>query len=565
VALDAGFAEAWRELAAQHFLAGDDVAGDDAYAHYSELTPEPPELSDAIAALAENRLRAARELLLRRLKLAPREVMVLRMLAEVAVRGDDFREAERRLAQCLQLAPGYARARYDLARVLQLLQKDAEALSHIERLLAARPQNAEYLQLKVQSLRFVGRNEEAVALARALADREPQDEGAWLVYGHMLREVGEQAQAIAMYRRAAQVRPASGRAYWSLANLKTFRFDGADLVAMRERLAQPGLAGPERVPLEFALGKALEDGGQFAEAFEHYARGNALQRSMLEYDADSVSADVARSKQIYTRSFFADRAGWGSDQRDPIFIVGLPRSGSTLLEQILGSHSQVETTRELAHIPAIASDVMSAANPGDTSAYPGAVAALGRTRIGELAERYLSQSRVYRALGAARFVDKMLSNFAHIGFIHLMFPRASIIDIRRHPLGSCLACYKQYFARGLYYTYDLVEVGRYYREYVELMEHFDGVLPGRVHRVHYEHLVADPEREVRRLLDYCGLPFEADCLRFYQSRRVVQTISSEQVRRPIYADAVEQWRHYEPWLAPLKAVVADLIERYPPP
>jgi hypothetical protein len=274
---------------------------------------------------------------------------------------------------------------------------------------------------------------------------------------------------------------------------------------------------------------------------------------------------VARSKETYTRSFFADRAGWGSDRRDPIFIVGLPRSGSTLLEQILGSHSQVEATRELAHIPVIAADVMSAADPADARAYPGAVIALTRAQIGDFAARYLSQAQIYRVFGSARFVDKMLSNFAHVGLIHLMFPRAAIIDIRRHPLGSCVACYKQYFARGLNFTYDLVEAGRYYRDYADLMDYIDVVLPGRVHRVHYELLVADPEREVRRLLDYSGLPFEPGCLRFYENRRVVQTISSEQVRRPIYTDAVDQWRHYEPWLGPLKAALGDWVERYPRP
>jgi hypothetical protein len=303
------------------------------------------------------------------------------------------------------------------------------------------------------------------------------------------------------------------------------------------------------------LGKALEDEGRFAVSFEHYARGNTLHRATIVHNADAITADVQRSKSLYSASFFADRAGWGSGRPDPIFIVGLPRSGSTLLEQILASHSQVEGTRELREIPDLTRELPD---------YPESVAGLGREDIDALAGRYLSQTQAYRPLGRPRFVDKMLGNFAHAGLIHLMFPRAAIIDARRHPLACGFSCYKQLFVRELGFTYDLSELGRFYRDYAELMEHFDTVLAERVHRVHYELLVADPERELRKLLDYCNLPFEQQCLNFHENRRVVQTISSEQVRLPIYSDAVDQWRHYEPWLAPLKDALGDWVERYPP-
>lgn len=332
---------------------------------------------------------------------------------------------------------------------------------------------------------------------------------------------------------------------------------------MRQQLASGTLRNSERIAFEFAMGKALEDEAQFAESFEHYARGNSLQYAVVGHDAEGTAADVQRAKALYTPAFFAERAGWGSQSREPIFIVGLPRSGSTLLEQMLASHSQVEGTRELVEVPTLALETMPRAESADQTPYPESLSSLSRQEFEALAARYLARTQVHRPLGRPRFVDKMLGNFCHIGFIHLLFPNASIIDTRRHPLGCGFSCYKQLFARGFGYTYNLTDLGRYYRDYAALLDHFDTVLPGRVHRVHYEHVVADPEGELRKLLDYCGLPFEEQCLQFHQNRRVVQTISSEQVRRPIYAESVDQWRHYETWLQPMQ--VMDIAARYPIP
>jgi predicted Zn-dependent protease len=565
VALDAGLADAWRALAAQLFFAGETLAGDAAYARYSQLARDPPELSDAIVALSDHRLEAAERMLRQRLRQAPHDVVALRMLADAARRRDDDEEAERRLRECLELAPGFAAARYDLARLLYELHRHTEVLQLVDRLLASDPRNVDYLSLKAQALRFVGGNDEAIALMEGAVAEHPDKDRAWLLYGHLLREVGQQARAIEMYRRSLAIRPESGRAYSSLANLKTFRFSSADLEAMQRQLAHGAPQGTDRIHLEFALGKALEDEGQFAASFEHYARGNALQRATVGYDPEGATTDVARAQAVYTAGFFAARSGWGSARRDPIFIVGMPRSGSTLLEQMLASHSQAEGTRELTDIPALVLELTRRVDAAERSAYPQAVAALDRQGSEALAARYLSRTQAHRALGKPRFVDKMLANFSHIAFIHLMFPNAAIIDARRHPLGCGFSCYKQLFARGLTFSYDLQELGRYYRDYAALMEHFDAVLPGRVHRVYYERLVAAPEAEVRKLLDYCGLPFEQQCLQFYENPRIVQTISSEQVRRPIYADSVDQWRHYEPWLGPLKEALGDLVERYPVP
>jgi len=560
VALDAGLADAWRDLAVQLFAVADTLEGDRAYARYLRLRRNPPGLADAAAALADNRLASAEADLRQFLQRSPDEPVATWMLAEIALRRLNEVEAERHLRRCLELAPGFAAARFDLAQLQYTLHRNDEALPHLERLLAAEPGNIEYLAQKAQVLRLLTGGRQALDLMERAAAEHPGDERAWVLYGHLLRELGEQPRAIEMYRRAIALRPACGHAYAALANLKTVRFTAADRAAMQEQLALEATRGIDRINLEFALGKALEDERDFAASFEHYARGNALQRASFPPDVVTQTVEVRRSGEVFTRHFFAARTAWGSERADPIFIVGMPRSGSTLLEQMLASHSQVEGTRELTDLPALALELC---RGGAGAMYPEVVDTLERGQIAALADRYLARTERYRPLGKARFVDKMLDNFTHIGLIQLMFPRAAIIDARRHPLACGFSCYKQIFARGLLYSYDLKELGDFYRDYAALMEHFDEVLPRRVHRVHYEQLIAHPEAELRRLLDYCALPYEAQCLRFYENPRVVNTISSEQVRRPLYSESVEQWRNYEPWLGPLRQALGDLVERYP--
>ena len=560
---DPNLADGWSELAACLFEKGETLEGDRAFAQFVRLRPDPPELNDAALAVVENRMDAAEAILRERLRQLPNDPVAMLRLAELAVQRENFVEAERHLIACLKIAPGYAAARYELARLLLELQRDAEVLPLTERLLAAEPGNLDYLSLQAHALRRIGRTDEAIGLMQGAVSQHAQEDRAWNLYGHLLREIGQQARAIEMYRRAIAVRPASGHAYSSLANLKTFRFDEADSAAMRAQLALRSVTGADRTHLEFALGQALEDSGDYAASFEHYARGNALKRATTFHDADVVSRDVLRLRALYSESFFAARRDWGTERCDPIFIVGLPRSGSTLLEQMLASHSQVEGTHELPEVPAIVFDLESDPKLAAHGRYPEVLAALGREDFDRFAERYLARTQIHRALGKPRFVDKMLANFGHLGLVHLMFPRAAIIETRRHPLGGGFSCYKQLFAGGHSFSYDLQELGRYIRDYVSLMEHIDAVLPGRVHRVYYERMIADPEQELRRLLDYCGLPYEAQCLRFHENPRVVQTISSEQVRRPLYTHAVDQWRRYEPWLGPLKAALGDVLERYP--
>jgi hypothetical protein len=334
---------------------------------------------------------------------------------------------------------------------------------------------------------------------------------------------------------------------------------------MNVQLARGDLNEEDRWHLHFALGKALEDEARYGESFGHYSEGNRLRRLALDYEADDITDHVQRSCAFFTREFFAERSGWGSSAPDPIFIVGLPRAGSTLIEQILASHSQVEGTMELPDIVSIARRLGGKLRRSDHSAYPELLAELDSAAVRALGEEYLARTCIHRRLGKPFFVDKMPNNFAHAGLIHLILPKAKIIDARRHPLACSFALFKQHFARGQGFSYALDDIARYYTDYAALMAHFDSVLPTCIHRVFYERLVEDVEGEVRRLLAYCGLPFEESCLRFYENARPVRTASSEQVRLPVFTDSLVQWRHYEQWLAPLKTALALVLSDYPAP
>ena len=563
VELDPEFAEGWRELAAQLFAAGDEPGGDAAYANYEGRATDPPGLKDALAALADGRLDAAAASLNERLRQTPHDVMALRLLAEVASRRNDLTAAERSLNDCLRLAPGYGRARYDLACVHFAQQRPEKVLPLVERLLALDPLHTLCRVLKARTLRLVERSDEAIALLEGLVAENAKHDEAWLLLGHVRREVGEQARAVEAYRRVLALRPESGEAYWSLANLKTVRLTAADLEALHGLAARTSVPPAERTRLEFALGKALEDQQQYADSFAHYARGNALHRATTTYDPEAMAAVVRRSKALHTPEFFAARHGWGSERADPIFIIGVPRSGSTLLEQMLASHSQIEGTRELSDLAIVISELLARQAADGRAPYPDLIDGLGRSELEFEAAQYLARTQAHRSGNRPRFIDKMPANFSHLGLIHLMFPNAAVIDARRHPLGCGFSCYKQLFVWGAAFSYDLGELGRHIRDYTELMEHYDAVLARRVHRVYYERLVAEPEAELRALLSYCRLPFEPACLRYYENRRIVQSVSSEQVRLPIYSEGVDHWRHYEPWLGPLKAALGDLVERYP--
>ncbi|RAO76147.1 hypothetical protein CA260_12100 [Dyella jiangningensis] len=563
VALKPGLPQAWRLLGDHLLAAGEHDAADDAYAQHVRHSTRDPRLLAAATALAENHVPQAEALLREHLREAPTDVAAIRMFAEVALRLGRNEDALNLLARCLELAPGFHAARQNYALALHRSNQPEQALVEIERLLAVAPEHPGYRNLKAVVLCRIGDVEPAIALYKDLLDTYPGNPKVWMSYGHALKTAGQQEQAIAAYRRSLAIEPSFGEVWWSLANLKTFRFSADELTTMREQLARGDLAEDDRLHLEFAVGKALEDAGNYASSFAHYAQGNAIRRGQLRYSADETSARVRHIRERYTREFFASRDGSGCQAGDPIFIVGLPRAGSTLIEQILSSHSQVEGTMELPEVTSITRLLREQGDADSAMPYHDVLATLDGDALRELGERYLAHTRIHRKTSAPLFIDKMPNNFMHIGLIQLMLPNAKIIDARRHPLACCFSGFKQHFARGQSFSYSLDDLGRYYRDYVALMAHFDAVLPGRIHRVIYERMVEDTEGEVRRLLDYCGLPFESSCLRFFENARPVRTASSEQVRRPIYREGVDHWQHYAPWLAPLENALGTVLGSYP--
>lgn len=559
--LDESLADAWAELSQQRLLAGETAAADAAYIKYRQLTINPPDLTDAYLAFDQGRFEAAEYLAQQRLQARSHPGAALTLLAAIAARRGDDLAQESALNQALQLAPCDSVAREQLAQLMIRQGRIDEALNLIERLLQAQPRSRSVLVLKAEALQLAERPTEGLAIIFGLLAEHPNDADLLVIAGNQQRYSGRPREAIIAYWRALERQPGNGLAFWGLANLDALRDSPDTVEILKRQLASASPEGYDGTGMEFALGKVCEDRGEFAASFAHYERGNRRARSSFNYDAGATTAFVQRFRATFTRRFFEGRADWGSAARDPIFIVGLPRSGSTLLEQILASHSQVEGTRELPYIPTLAREL--AGPPESAARYPENLTALTKSDIDTLAARYLASARTHRLEGRPRFIDKMHGNFVSLGLIQLMFPRALIIDSRRHPLGCGFACYKQLFSAGMNFAYDLQELGLFYRDYVQLMDHIDAVLPERVHRVHYEHLVANPQAEVRRLLQYCQLPFEPACLRPHENQRVAQTLSSEQVRRPLYREGVDQWRHYQPWLEPLRAPLAQLTEAYP--
>jgi tetratricopeptide (TPR) repeat protein len=381
----------------------------------------------------------------------------------------------------------------------------------------------------------------------------------WLA--HALKTVGRVPEAIDAYRAAAAARPDFGDAYWSLANLKSYRFDDDEMARMRAEEASSTTAPEDRCHLCFALGKALEDRDEIAESWHYYAKGNALRRSESRYRPEIIETNTRKQVEVCTREFFRQREGCGAANPDPIFIVGLPRSGSTLIEQILASHSHVDGTQELPDIQRIVLDLQGRDPDLDHPLYPGVLPEMTREDLLRLGEEYLRDTQVYRR-GKSFFIDKMPNNFRHVGLIHLMLPNARIIDARREPMACCFSNLKQLFAQGQEFTYSIEDIARYYRTYLDLMRHWDEVLPGRILRVHHEDVVADLDGSVRRMLEYCGLEFEPACIEFHKTQRSVRTPSSEQVRQPIFRDGLDAWRPFEPWLGPLREALGDAVERW---
>jgi len=563
VALQPDLPEAWREIGDRLALRGETEGAHAAYAQHIKASTKDPRLLTAAAALCENQIPRAELLLREHLKRFPTDVAAIRMFAEVAGRLGRNSDAENLLARCLELAPSFNAARYNYALALHRQGKSLAALQQVERLTAAEPRNSGYRNLKAVVLAMIGEYRHSIELYADILAKHPDEPKIWLSYGHALTTVGRTADGIAAYRRAISLAPTFGEAYYSLANLKTFRFEDTELEAMRAQLAGSAATPEDRAHFHFAIGKALEDSRNFADSFGHYAQGNELRLSRVGWDPAEVTGLVQRSKALFTREFFAARPDFGTSAADPIFIVGMPRAGSTLVEQILASHSSVEGTMELPDIMALAARLGGKRTPGQPSAYPEALAGLSAEQSRTLGEQYLEQTRIHRKTAKPFFIDKMPNNFLHLALIRLLLPRARIIDARRHPMACCLSSFKQNFAQGQRYTYNLEHLGRYYCDYVELMAHFDAVAPGAIHRVIYENMVSDTEGEVRRLLQFCGLPFAPAMLRFYENDRAVRTASSQQVRQPVYREAIDHWRNFAPWLEPLRHSLGAVLSVYP--
>jgi tetratricopeptide (TPR) repeat protein len=514
-----------------------------------------PRLIEAAIAMNENRLDVAERLLKPHLKEDPYDARAIRLLAELAARIGRWRDSETLLRRAVEIAPGWSAAKANLALVVGRMGRPAEALEILDDVFADEPEGISHWNLKAATLGRLGDFEEAIKLYEAVLERTPNQPKVWMSYGHMLKTVGRQQEGVAAYRKAIELRPTLGEAWWSLANLKTVVFSDADIAAMKGALAADKLSDDDRLHLDFALGKAMHDAGKPDDAFTHYAKGNALRLKKAPFRSEDISRLVDQSIAAFTADAFAERPG-GCEAPDPIFIVGMPRAGSTLIEQILSSHSQVEGTSELPDFPAVVRQ---------GRGYPQSVLELSQEERRERGEEYLKRASVQRRTAKPFFIDKLPNNWMFVPAIQLLLRNAKIIDARRHPMACCFSNFRQHFARGQNFAYDLDDLGRYYSDYVRLMAHVDSVLPGRVHRVIYEQMVEDTEAEVRALLDYLGLQFEPACLEFHKTERAVRTASSEQVRQPIYKDATEEWRAYEPHLDALKDALGPVVDAYPQP
>jgi len=551
----------WSLLEGLYRLGGEGANAADAAAHVATLQSLPPDVVRASALFADGELASAEPLIRAFLLRHGHHVEAMRLLARIGMEREVFDDAQLLLEAVLDLAPGYRAARFDYAQVLARRHLYQRAQEQLDKLLASDPAHRNYRTLHALTFVGLGQHERAIAVYRGLLDGAAQPAELHLSIAHSLKTLGRGAEAIAAYHAATAARADYGDAYWSLANLKTYRFAEAELAQMRAAEAAPATSRIDRYHLCFALGKALEDRLAYAESFACYDRGNALKRAESPYRPEALELNTRQQIEVCTPALFAQHRAAGTPATDPIFIVGLPRSGSTLIEQILASHSAVEGTQELAEVPRIVAALRGRELAGAAANYPQVLATLSDEQLRRLGEQYLQETQVYRT-GKARFVDKMPNNFRHLGLIHLMLPNARIIDARREPMACCFGNFKQLFASGQEFSYGLEDIARYYRTYLELMRHWNEVLPGRVLRVQYEDLVNDLTGNVRRLLEYCQLEFEPACVEFHRTERSVRTASSEQVRQPLYREGLDQWRHFEPWLEPLRAALGDALRRY---
>jgi len=559
VHLNPALPASWTALQALYRITGRESQARNAADNVARLGAMPAQIVTAYSMFADGEILQSEQLVRHYLLNFGDHVEGMRLLAKIGIELDVADDAEFLLEQVLRMQPNYHVARYEYAVALLKQHKHAQAQREVETILALDPKNTICRTISATISLGLGHVERAISLYRQLIAEAPRDAELYVSVGHALKTRGSQAEAIEAYQAAVAIRPQFGEAYWSLANLKTYAFGDAELALMRAQEAAPTLQFVDRYHLCFALGKALEDRGEYAESFAYYERGNGLKRAAIRYRPEPTERTMRLQASLCTPEFFAARSGVGCASRAPIFIVGLPRSGSTLLEQILASHSQVEGTMELAEVPRLVGTLhgRNALQDAEAPRYPRVLAELPAAEFERFGAEYLRDTAAYRS-GKPRFIDKNPNNFRYVGLIHLMLPHAKIIDARREPVACCFSNFKQLFASGQEFTYSFEDLARYYRAYLDLMDHWDKVLPGTILRVQHEDVVADLEGSVRRILDYCELDFEPACVEFHKTVRRVHTPSSEQVRKPISKEGLDHWRHYEPWLGPLQqALLAD--------
>ena len=563
VELDASLLDSWRFLSALYQRQKDPRA-EHAERQIAFLTELPPELRTVISYLAANRLADAERLCRFFMKQNQTHIEGMRLMAEVATRTGVFDDAEFLLETVVELEPEHMDADIQLVHVLLRRQRFHKAYQRASSLYRSHGETVQQVLALYASACFgIGKNEEAIRVYRKMIEQAPRDPALRVSLAHVHNALGDTESAVKLFHEAYHLQPEFGDAYWSLANTKSYRFSEPEVMTMSKGVENSATPQLDRIQMHFALGKAFEDRKDFAASFDHYAQGNALKKETSHHSAEQLDIRVSTQIEVCTKELFDQLEGAGHPAADPIFIVGLPRAGSTLLEQILASHSMVDGTMELHDVLDLAKRLRGRDKASDPNPrYPGILADLGEEKFSQFGEQFIADTRAYRG-EAPRFIDKMPNNFFHIGLIKLMLPNAKIIDARRHPMSCCFSGFKQLFGEGQEFSYGQEEIGNYYKQYIRLMKHWDEVLPGFVLRVQHEDVVEDLEAEVRRLLDFCELPFEEACLSFHKTERSVRTPSAEQVRQPIYRSGLDQWRNYESYLDPLKeALGEELLEAY---
>ena len=564
VALDPSLIESWKLLVPLYKKWGS-PREDEARQQVKLLVDLPKELVTVISYLSANRLVDAERLCRYFLRENKTHIEGMRLLAEIATRNNVLDDAEFLLETVTELAPNHIDARVQFTQVLHKRQRFHKAFDHAKKLLRDFPESKERIQRAYASACFgAGHNDEAIGHYLEMIEREPSDHFLRVGLGNIYSAVGQNDEAVLSFKKAAQLKPNYGDAYWSLANTKSYKFDDKQLSEML--VAEEGHTDDpiDKIQLAFAIGKAYEDRKDFERSFFYYERGNSLKAETTHYDPEQLQRRIDSQIEICSTNFFEDKEGLGNNATDPIFVLGLPRAGSTLLEQILASHSLVDGTMELHNIIDLAKRLRGRDRTTEgVPRYPKVLEELEDSYFKKFGTQFIEDTRIYRG-DAPFFIDKMPNNFFHIGLIKLVLPNAKIIDARRHPMACCFSGYKQLFGEGQEFSYGLKSMGNYYRQYVKLMDHWDQVLPGFVLRVQYEEVVENLESEVNRILNFCGLPFEDACLSFHQTKRSVRTPSAEQVRQPIYKSGLEQWTNYKEYLQPLiDSLGTEVMERYP--